>query len=199
MHAEAVRGRELLRSVYRSNGSLAPMRKLATFADGEDGRWAAVQGQLPPQLTTQASKVDRLFGDLNEDVAPLHLEQPPGKAADQTHGTPTAGPAPQGESQNGTETADSPTAPANTGSGHGGSTPGSPQGGVGSVLQHLTDPLTSGVGGVGGNTTPAPGSPAGKAAPSTAPSADPGSTPDGTQGLTIPPLLPGLLPGLTLK
>ncbi|MFD0571675.1 hypothetical protein ACFQ0T_23745 [Kitasatospora gansuensis] len=76
MHAEAVKGRELLRSVYRSNGSLDPMRKLAGFADGEDDRWAAVKGQLPTQLTGQASKVNELFDEMTEDVAPLQLAPP---------------------------------------------------------------------------------------------------------------------------
>ena len=52
--AQLLKRRDLLRSVYRSNGSLTPMRKLATFADGEDERWATLQEQLPPQLTTQA-------------------------------------------------------------------------------------------------------------------------------------------------
>ncbi|MER5640804.1 DUF5667 domain-containing protein [Kitasatospora sp. NPDC002227] len=189
MHAEAARGRDLLRSVYRSNGSLAPMRKLATFADGEDGRWAALQGQLPPQLTSQASKVDQLFGDMNEDVAPLHLDQPQGKPASQgTAPAPSlSGPAAQDEPQ----TSEAPTA---AGGGGSAATSQQPQQGgvVGDLVHSLTGPLT------GGGTAPTgngAGGPSAKSAPSSAPSAAP-ATPEGGQGLTIPPLLPGLLPGL---
>ncbi|AUG77959.1 hypothetical protein CFP65_3153 [Kitasatospora sp. MMS16-BH015] len=195
MHAEAVRGRELLRSVYRSNGSLAPMRKLATFADGEDGRWAAIQGQLPPQLTTEAGRVDRFFGDVNEDVAPLHLEQPPAKPAT---GVAPAAPA---SGSSAPEDAPEPSKAASGGSAANGgpaSRQPQPQSGVGGLVHSLTDPLT----GTTGNGT----APTGNATPGTAPKSAPTpapsaaqTTPEGTpQGLTIPPLLPGLLPGLGL-
>ncbi|MFE9426668.1 DUF5667 domain-containing protein [Kitasatospora sp. NPDC006697] len=75
MHAEAARGRDLLRAVYQANGSLDPMRKLASFTEAQDDHWAALQPQLPTQLTPVAGQVDQLFGDLNQDVGPLHLDQ----------------------------------------------------------------------------------------------------------------------------
>ncbi|MFD8752089.1 DUF5667 domain-containing protein [Kitasatospora sp. NPDC059577] len=89
MHADALKGRELLRSVYRSNGSLDPMRALAGFAHDEDGRWTELQGKLPVQLTQQASLVNQLFDDISEDVAPLRLAQPPRQ--ERWHGRPRSG------------------------------------------------------------------------------------------------------------
>ncbi|MGW2546882.1 DUF5667 domain-containing protein, partial [Kitasatospora sp. NPDC001574] len=80
MHADALRGRDLLRAVYRSNGSLDPMRTLAGFAEGEDGAWAEVQSKLPVQLIPQAHLVEQLFDDISEDVAPLRLAEPPAKS-----------------------------------------------------------------------------------------------------------------------
>ncbi|GAA2814115.1 DUF5667 domain-containing protein [Kitasatospora sp. CM 4170] len=80
MHADALKGRDLLRSVYRSNGSLDPMRTLAGFAQDEDGHWAELQSKLPVQLIPQAHLVDQLFDDISEDVAPLRLAQPPAKS-----------------------------------------------------------------------------------------------------------------------
>ncbi|WP_460625093.1 DUF5667 domain-containing protein, partial [Kitasatospora kifunensis] len=91
MHAEAAKGRDLLRSVYRANGSLDPMRTLASFAEAQDNHWSALQPRLPQQLTPVAGQVDQLFGDLNEDVAPLHLEPAQGPAAPGQ--TPAVGPA----------------------------------------------------------------------------------------------------------
>lgn len=99
MHADAIKGRDLLRSVYRSNGSLDPMRALAGFAHDEDGRWTELEGRLPSQLTPQAHLVNQLFDDISEDVAPLRLAQPtaPGGApADAGAGGGTAGPNPGG-------------------------------------------------------------------------------------------------------
>ncbi|GAA2129512.1 DUF5667 domain-containing protein [Kitasatospora kazusensis] len=201
MHAEAIKGRDLLRSVYRSNGSLTPMRRLATFADGEDGRWAALQEHLPPQLTTQASKVDQLFGDMSEDVAPLHLEQPPGKSGTPAHTAPGAqtpgestGPA-QGEPRSSSAVPDS-SGGADTGQGTSAGGGTGTGGGVGSIVHGLTDGLTGN--GTTPSSSPAPGQPAGKSVVPPAPSTAPSTTPDGGQGLTLPPLLPGLLPGLTL-
>ncbi len=89
MHTDALKGRELLRSVYRSNGSLDPMRALAGFAHDEDGRWTELQGKLPVQLTQQASLVNQLFDDISEDVAPLRLAQPPRQ--ERWHGRPRSG------------------------------------------------------------------------------------------------------------
>ncbi|MEV4556704.1 DUF5667 domain-containing protein [Kitasatospora sp. NPDC049285] len=188
MHAEALRGRDLLRAVYRSNGSLTPMRQLADFA-GEDQRWSALQSKLPSGLTTQADKVDQLFSDISEDVAPLRLEQPSGPGSggpSSTGGTSTGG---TGTGQQVPGVGNAPASGGTSGRNPGTapsarSTPSpstSTQSGLGDLLGTLT-----------GNT-PAPStSPAGSPAPSGSPAA-----PDG-QGITIPPLIPGLLPGITL-
>ncbi|MEV8326420.1 DUF5667 domain-containing protein [Kitasatospora sp. NPDC056731] len=129
MHADAIKGRELLRSVYRSNGSLGPMRALAGFAQGEDGRWTELVGQLPVQLTQQAHLVDQLFDDISEDVAPLRLAQPTAKSggpAGTGAGGDTAGPAtggaPADTPANGSGTApgDGPAQGGGTGASSGG-------------------------------------------------------------------------------
>lgn len=185
MHAEALRGRDLLRAVYRSNGSLAPMRQLAGFAEGQDERWAKLHSRLPGQLSTQADKVDALFDDISEDVAPLHLE--PGKGGQNGQGTAggqsTDGTG-QGRAQDG---ASAPTSHGTGTAGNGGAPSGAPKG-VGGLIDGLTGGLT------GGQSTPAPGTGDGA---SPAPSGAASPSPDG-QGITIPPLIPGLLPGLTL-
>ncbi|WP_033825301.1 DUF5667 domain-containing protein [Kitasatospora sp. MBT63] len=203
MHTEAVRGRDLLRAVYRSNGSLAPMRKLATFAEGEDDRWTTLQSRLPGQLTGQAGKVDQLFDDISEDVAPLHLEQPAADGGQAPGGTGAGGEQSPGAAghQPGT-TGGRPQSPAGTPDPHGkggtggattgGSAPSSAPAGVGGLVNGLTSGLTGG----GAAGTPSAGQPD-RSASSPAPSADPAAPEN--QGLTLPPLLPGLLPGLTLN
>ncbi|MET8697488.1 DUF5667 domain-containing protein [Kitasatospora sp. NPDC004723] len=117
MHADALKGRDLLRAVYRNNGSLDPMRTLAGFAQDEDGTWSEIQSRLPVQLTPQAHLVDQLFDAISQDVAPLRLVQPPapggapagGGASGATHGpvgggagTPATGTAPGGNPAAGT-------------------------------------------------------------------------------------------------
>ncbi|MET8629411.1 DUF5667 domain-containing protein [Kitasatospora sp. NPDC004669] len=132
MHADALKGRELLRSVYRSNGSLDPMRALAGFAHDEDGRWSELQGRLPVQLTEQAHLVNQLFDDISEDVAPLRLAQPPAKSggpagtgAGDDSSSPTGG-SPVGSAANGAGAAPgSEQSQGGTGAGNGGSRPGS--------------------------------------------------------------------------
>ncbi|GAA1152198.1 hypothetical protein F4556_004080 [Kitasatospora gansuensis] len=197
MHAEAVKGRELLRSVYRSNGSLDPMRKLAGFADGEDDRWAAVKGQLPAQLTGQASKVNELFDEMTEDVAPLQLAPPAAKGntpaapggAPQSAGGAAASPAA------GTGSADRPrTEPGrpNSGTGQGAATPS------GKASPGLLDKLLPGGLTGGGSASPAAGTPERAAE---APAPDAGTTTQDqppTQELRIPALIPGLLPEISL-
>ncbi|MFE7564287.1 DUF5667 domain-containing protein [Kitasatospora sp. NPDC057500] len=99
MHADAIKGRDLLRAIYRNNGSLDPMRTLAGFAQDEDGTWAELQSRLPVQLIPQAHLVDQLFDDISQDVAPLRLVQQPAKsgapagggAGGGTHGPGTGG------------------------------------------------------------------------------------------------------------
>ncbi|MEV8093790.1 DUF5667 domain-containing protein [Kitasatospora sp. NPDC085879] len=189
MHAEAVRGRDLLRSVYRSNGSLTPMRQLAGFAAGQDDRWSRLHDRLPGELGPQAEQVDELFDDISEDVAPLHLEKP--GTGDQ-HGTGSgdgqmSGGAGQGATQGGSG---APTA-RGTGTAPNGAVPSTAPQGVGG----LVDGLTNGLGG-GQSGAPATGGTTGSG-DSPAPSGSATPAPDG-QGITIPPLIPGLLPGLTL-
>ncbi|MEE1785829.1 DUF5667 domain-containing protein [Streptomyces sp. SP17BM10] len=129
MHADAIKGRDLLRSVYRSNGSLDPMRTLAGFAHEEDSRWTELEGHLPSQLTPQAHLVNQLFDDMSEDVAPLRLAQPtaPGGApagtetgGDTAGPNPGSGPAPSG----GTGTAPGTPAQGGTTGTAGGNRPG---------------------------------------------------------------------------
>ncbi|MFC8717624.1 DUF5667 domain-containing protein [Kitasatospora sp. NPDC057198] len=206
MHAEALRGRDLLRAVYRNDGSLAPMRQLAGFA-GEDQRWTALQSKLPSGLSTQASKVDRLFDDISEDVAPLGLEQVPGQGGSGGSGAATGGTGTDGGSSSaGTGTDRQPLlpgtgtsagasgghSPATAPSGRASAAPSAPTaGGLGDLLNGLT----------GSGASPAPSGSAAPAAGSTpAPAGSPAAPPADTgQGVTIPPLIPGLLPGLTLN
>ncbi|MFF4340802.1 DUF5667 domain-containing protein [Kitasatospora sp. NPDC001540] len=201
MHAEALRGRDLLRAVYRTNGSLTPMRQLAGFA-GEDQRWTALQSKLPSGLSSQASKVDQLFDDISEDVAPLRLGQVPGQG-----GSGGSGAATGGESGGtGSGTGQQPLLPGTGASGgaSGGHAPStapsgratptsgaSTAGGLGDLLGGLTG--TGATPAPSGSATPATG---GTPAPAGSPAAPPADT---GQGITIPPLIPGLLPGLTLK
>ncbi|MFI2607211.1 DUF5667 domain-containing protein [Kitasatospora sp. NPDC018619] len=218
MHADALRGRELLRSVYRSNGSLDPMRALAGFAHDEDGRWSELQGRLPAQLTRQADLVNRLFDDISEDVAPLRLVLPAapggGTAGDGAGGGPSHA--------NGGSPAGSPAAgaggPAGTDQapGAGGNRPGAPEhapapgsGASGSGGKGvLPDALPSGapdavnglVGGLTSGLTGAKPSPSADAAPPQAPQQATPSAPNAAQpqGVEVPPLLPDLLPGLRI-
>ncbi|MFJ8040720.1 DUF5667 domain-containing protein [Kitasatospora sp. NPDC096147] len=170
MHAEALRGRELLRSVYRSNGSLDPMRRLADFASVEDGRWAAVQGQLPAQLTTQASRVNHLFDEVAEDVAPLRLVPAAGTAKGEVKGQ---------QQSPGTGTAGSGAATGTTG-GQSAAPDGqqSKTGGSGTGVLPKVPNLT----GTGGSTAPGTGTGQGTTAP------------DGQQAKPSPNLLDKLLP-----
>ncbi|RAJ35325.1 hypothetical protein K353_05192 [Kitasatospora sp. SolWspMP-SS2h] len=206
MHAEALRGRDLLRAVYRTNGSLTPMRQLAGFA-GEDQRWSVLQSRLPSGLSSQATKVDQLFDDISEDVAPLRLEQTPGQGGSGGSGS-TAGSGGDGGSSagTGTGTGQQPLLPGTGASGgaSGGHAPGAvpsvrvtpppgaaTSGGLGDLLGGLTGT---------GASPAATGSPAasGGAAPA-APSGSPSAPAQGAvPGITLPPLIPGLLPGLTL-
>ncbi|MGW4814784.1 DUF5667 domain-containing protein [Kitasatospora cineracea] len=204
MHAEAIRGRDLLRAVYRTNGSLTPMRQLAGFA-GEDQRWSALQSKLPSGLSAQAGKVDQLFDDISEDVAPLRLEQVPGQGGSGGSGS-TAGGGASGGSSAGTGTEQQPLLPGTGASGgaSGGRAPAavpsvrvSPAPGAGTA-GGLGD-LLGGLTGTGASPA-ASGSPAASAAPTPAPSGSPSAPAAGAvPGITIPPLVPGLLPGLTLN
>ncbi|MEW1907012.1 DUF5667 domain-containing protein [Kitasatospora sp. NPDC085895] len=193
MHAEALRGRDLLRSVYRSNGSLAPMRQLATFASGQDDRWTRLHDRLPGQLGPQADKVDELFDDISEDVAPLHLEKPgPGDQQGTGAGDgQTSGQASGGAVQGATQGGSGAPAAHGTGTAPNGAAPSTAPQGVGGLVDGLTDGLGGGQSGA-----PATGGTTGSGA-SPAPSGSATGSSEG-QGITIPPLIPGLLPGLTL-
>ncbi|MFE3880885.1 DUF5667 domain-containing protein [Kitasatospora sp. NPDC059146] len=223
MHADALKGRELLRSVYRSNGSLGPMRALAGFAHDEDGRWSELQGRLPVQLTEQAHLVNQLFDDITEDVAPLRLTQPPAKSggpggtgagddsSSSTGGSP-AGTGPDGsgaapgsaQSQGGTGSGNRPgtdRAPDTAGSGStaGGGAKG---GGLPSTLPSSAPDAVNGlVGNLTSGLTGGRPSPSADAAPPQVPQPPSGapSTPSSAQqGVDVPPLIPGLLPGLRI-
>ncbi|MCX4748334.1 DUF5667 domain-containing protein [Kitasatospora sp. NBC_01287] len=224
MHAEAAKGRDLLRSVYQANGSLDPMRKLADFTEAQDSHWSALQPRLPAQLTPVAGQVDQLFGALNEDMAQAHLDPvESGPATPAATGSPTAGErpgtprpgagAPSGEDGHpatapsggnrtgGEEPSTGGGAPAPSTGGGSAATPGSPLGGgnpVSGLVNGLTGPLT------GSGATPAAPAPSGSPALSPAPGNAP--APGGTaaapgQGSSTPPAvqglnLPPLIPGL---
>ncbi|MFB7129610.1 MULTISPECIES: DUF5667 domain-containing protein [Streptomycetaceae] len=222
MHADALKGRELLRSVYRSNGSLDPMRALAGFAHDEDGRWSELQGRLPVQLTQQADLVNRLFDDISEDVAPLRLVLPPaqsgGAAGDgagdgsshSTGGSPAGSPAAGSGTSAGTDQA--------PGSGAAGNRPGATEhapaypgagasgnGGKGGVLpdtlpSSAPDAVNGLVGGLTSGLTGTKPSPSADAAPAQGPQQASPSAPNAAQpqGVEVPPLLPDLLPGLRI-
>ncbi|MFD5464009.1 DUF5667 domain-containing protein [Kitasatospora sp. NPDC127059] len=223
MHADALKGRDLLRSVYRSNGSLDPMRALAGFAQDEDGRWSELQGRLPVQLTDQAHLVNQLFDDISEDVAPLRLAQPPAKSggaagtgagddsSSSTGGSPAgsgangSGTAPgSGQPQDGTGNGSRPgstdRSPADTGgtvgsAGKGGGLPSTLPSSAPDAVNGLVGNLTNGLTGAGRP------SPSADAAPPQVPQQPSGapSTPSGAQqGVDVPPLIPGLLPGLRI-
>ncbi|MFI8079514.1 DUF5667 domain-containing protein [Kitasatospora sp. NPDC086009] len=223
MHADALKGRDLLRSVYRSNGSLDPMRALAGFAQDEDGHWTELQSKLPVQLTSQAHLVDQLFDDISEDVAPLRLAQPPAKSggpagsgAGGGAGHPADGgsqgdaPAVGGNAAPGAGTAQGGTGSANGGKpgsterapSAGASTPGGGAGAPSSAPSNaagavggLVDNLTSGLTGQKPSPSADPAPDQAAPQPSGSPSAAPGTAP---QGVDVPPLIPGLLPGLRI-
>ncbi|MFD0406386.1 DUF5667 domain-containing protein [Kitasatospora sp. NPDC127116] len=220
MHADALRGRELLRSVYRSNGSLDPMRALAGFAHDEDGRWSELQGRLPVQLTQQADLVNRLFDDMSEDVAPLRLVLPPAQSggaagsgagdgsSHSTDGSPAGSPAAGSGTTAGADRAPGSAgnrpgapehAPANPGSGASGT------GGKGGVLpdtlpSSAPDAVNGLVGGLTSGLTGTKPSPSADAAPQQAPQQATPGAPNAAQpqGVEVPPLLPDLLPGLRI-
>ncbi|MFD8701645.1 DUF5667 domain-containing protein [Kitasatospora sp. NPDC059648] len=220
MHADALKGRDLLRSVYRSNGSLDPMRALAGFAHDEDGRWSELQGRLPVQLTEQAHLVNQLFDDISEDVAPLRLAQPSAKSggpagtgaggdsSSSTGGSPagsgaSGSGAATGSGQSQGSTGDrpggdrAPAAPGTTaGSGaKGGGLPSTLPTNAPDAVNGLVGDLTNGLSGAGKP------SPSADAAPPQVPQQPSGlpSAPTGAQqGVDVPPLVPGLLPGLRI-
>ncbi|MFG2914687.1 DUF5667 domain-containing protein [Kitasatospora sp. NPDC048298] len=218
MHADALKGRELLRSVYRSNGSLDPMRALAGFAHDEDGRWSELQGKLPVQLTRQADLVNRLFDDISEDVAPLRLVLPPAQGG----GATGTGAGDGSAHSTGGSPAGSPAAGSGTdqapGSGAAGNRPGATEhppaypgsgasgnGGKGGVLpdtlpSSAPDAVNGLVGGLTNGLTGTRPSPSADAAPPQAPQQATPSAPNAAQpqGVEVPPLLPDLLPGLRI-
>jgi hypothetical protein len=209
MHAEAAKGRDLLRSVYRANGSLDPLRKLADFTQAQDGHWTALQSHLPTQLTPVAGQVNQLFGDLNQEVGPLqhnpatgHLVGPGGglgAAASPAGGAPQGDPSQGGSGSGNPSGATRPSGAPAAGQGAGSSQNG--QGNpVGGLVNGLTGTLTGGGASPGASPAPAAGdAPSGSggqaATPDAASPAAP-SSPAGLGTLNLPPLIPGLLPGL---
>ncbi|MDH6137318.1 hypothetical protein P3T37_006750 [Kitasatospora sp. MAA4] len=225
MHAEAAQGRELLRSVYRANGALGPMRRLAAFSEIQDNHWADLQGRLPSQLTPVAGQMDQLFGDMSEDVAPLHLDPQAGHGtAAQPGGAPSGsspsavgdgqqpgagqGSAPasgaSGQAGDGHPSADS---SAGQGSERTGQGSGSAGGAVGGQVNGLVNGLTGSLTGAGKGAATPSGAPQGGGASAPAAGQQPGAPASGAEpsgapqldpGLNLPPLIPGLLPGLGL-
>ncbi|MGA5704595.1 DUF5667 domain-containing protein [Peterkaempfera bronchialis] len=204
MHAEGASGRRLLWSVYRSNGSLDPMRRLAVFARSQDDRWSSLRRQLPEQLAPVASQVTRLLDDITADVAPLHILQPSqqdgevGTAGGENRSGGLGATGGPGRSAVGTRTpgGGSSMVPAErdgaapTGTAGSSPTPGSTPAGVGGLVDGLTGGLTGSGNRATGSSTGTAGSTA---------TGDPSSSPTGGKpGLTVPPLIPGLLPGLGL-
>ncbi|MFD5081309.1 DUF5667 domain-containing protein [Kitasatospora sp. NPDC058201] len=185
MHADALRGRDLLRAVYRSNGSLDPMRTLAGFAEGEDGAWAEVQSKLPVQLIPQAHLVEQLFDDISEDVAPLRLAEPPAKS-----GAPAGGGAGGGAQ---TPATGGDGGPAGTTATGGNPAPGAPaQGGSGA------GPAGSTAGsGRPGTAERAPSAGATVPAPPAAPGAPVDILPSSVPGNVVPAPVGGLVDNLT--
>lgn len=220
MHADALRGRELLRSVYRSNGSLDPMRALAGFAHDEDGRWSELQGRLPVQLTRQADLVNRLFDDISEDVAPLRLVLPTAQnggaagsgagdgSSHSTGGSPAGSPAAGSGTTAGTDQAPGSAGNRPGATEHAPANPGSGASGTGGKAGVLPDTLPSSapdavnglVGGLTSGLTGTKPSPSADAAPAQAPQQATPSAPNAAQpqGVEVPPLLPDLLPGLRI-
>ncbi|MGF1427334.1 DUF5667 domain-containing protein, partial [Kitasatospora sp. LaBMicrA B282] len=198
MHAEAAKGRDLLRSVYQAHGSITPLQKLADFTETQDGHWSALQSHLPAQVTPVAEQVDQLFGDFNQEVAQAHLDPAPaaGGATPAASDSPSTG---QGSSPSGPAAGASnpgsgrsaPVAPSGAGragagqpstggspsQGGSGSAPAGPLGGgnpVSGLVNGLTGPLTgSGTGAGAAPATPAPsgGAPAAAPVPGTTPAA----------------------------
>lgn len=218
MHADAIRGRALLRAVYRSNGSLDPMRALAGFAQDEDARWDDLHSRLPAQLTSQADLVDQLFEDISEDVAPLRLVEPPARGGapagsgaggagapavsspadspagqDGTGARPGRVPGQQGTTDGGAGKAGTTGQPSTAGPGSPGTAPSSapsnPADPVGGLVNGLTNGLT------GSQPSPTPDA---APAPAPQPSGSPSAQADPQQGVDLPPLIPGLLPGLRI-
>ncbi|WP_316523383.1 DUF5667 domain-containing protein [Kitasatospora brasiliensis] len=218
MHADALKGRELLRSVYRSNGSLDPMRALAGFAHDEDGHWSELQGKLPAQLTRQAHLVSQLFDDISEDVAPLRLALPPavgggaagsgagGGSSASTGGSPAGSPASGSGSTSGAGQAPDAGVTGNHPTEHAPGLPGTGASGLGGKGGILPENLPSGapdavnglVGGLTSGLTGTKPSPSADAAPQVPPPAAPSGGAAQPQGVEVPPLLPDLLPGLRI-
>ncbi|MDH6138649.1 hypothetical protein P3T35_000626 [Kitasatospora sp. GP30] len=219
MHAEAAKGRDLLRSVYRANGSLDPLRKLAAFTQTQDDHWNALQSHLPTQLTPVAGQMDQLFGDLNQEVGPLQHDSATGhpvapgtggSASSTTPGSPAAGTRQDDPSQgSGPGQSAGATRPGggSAAAGQGLLSSSGGQGGnsVSGLVSGLTGTLT------GANASPAaspapaggeaPSDQSGQAGPTDTPAASPAASgsPAGVgQALNLPPLIPGLLPGLGL-
>ncbi|MEZ0091488.1 DUF5667 domain-containing protein [Streptacidiphilus sp. EB129] len=200
MNAEGSAGRDLLKAIYQQDHALAPMQRLARFAETQQQQLRAIEPRLDGQLAPVTSEVQNLLAGINADLAPLHLAPAPGSAD-------TGAPQPGGSDGGGTD------AGTGTGAATAGQTAGTaPQGattsGTGTLRNSspgASPSTTSGSGGLVGSLT---GGLLGNGAPTTSPSATaPGgagatggeaASPTPGNGVSIPPLLPGLLPGIGL-
>ncbi|MCD0485265.1 DUF5667 domain-containing protein [Streptacidiphilus sp. ASG 303] len=209
MHAEGATGRRLLWAVYRSNGSLDPMRRLAGFARSQDDQWTQLRRRLPEQLAPVASQVTQLLHEMTADATQLHILPPQDHGGGGLTGTPGTGPRSGGPGTTtgadrtgttGRPPSDGPSSPAAerrdetppSATAGASATPGStPAGGpVGGLVDGITGGLTGRGSGADGST--------GTAAPGSTPADGSTATGGAKPGLTVPPLIPGLLPGVGL-
>lgn len=196
MNSEGSQGRELLKSVYRQDHTMAPLQQLASFADSQQQRLRAIEPRLDGQLAPYTGQVQSLLDGISRDIAPLQQLLPVqgsggsstlpsgGTGAGATpsvgdSGSPGSSTAPSGATTSGTGTTTSGSSAAPKGS----TTSGT--GSSGGLVQNLT-------GGLLGGSTPS-ATPTAASSPTSASSAS--ASPAGN-GVTVPPLIPGLLPSI---
>ena len=195
MNSEGSQGRELLKSVYRQDHTMAPLQQLASFADSQQQRLRAIEPRLDGQLAPYTGQVQSLLDGISRDIAPLQQLLPvQGSGGGSTlpsggtgtgatpsvgdSGSPGSSTAPSGATTSGTGTTTSGSSAAPKGS----TTSGT--GSSGGLVQNLT-------GGLLGSTPSA--TPTAASSPTSASSAS--ASPAGN-GVTVPPLIPGLLPSI---
>ncbi|WP_030549163.1 DUF5667 domain-containing protein [Streptomyces albus] len=185
MRHDAAEGHRLLSSVYRRNGSLAPIEALDSFTRTHGEGWRSLSSRLPHQLVDVRDGVTAVMEAIERELGPLKslLPGPPdtggpdardssGRSAlptgpesgPQQSATPGTGPSESGAS--GTE-------PLPSGSGPGSGSEEEREEGLIGGTGDLLDPPETG-------------------APS-APSGDDGEETPQEPDITIPPLFPGLL------
>lgn len=185
VHDEAAEGHRLLSKAYRKDGSLGPIRALATFSDEQSAHWTRLSGRLPTELSPERDRVSSVFDAIESDVTPLRplLPEP-----DDEPGAPGGRQEPRPDG--GTRSSQDPGSPGPSASSSSGSGPEAEESGPASP--EPSGPKDDGLLGDGGLLDPPP--PSGSPSPS-----EEGRTESPTRSVTLPPLLPGLLPGLGLE